>query len=107
MQVNVSARHGHLKQEDQHIIVEKAEKLRRFYDRINSIGVMVDLGKLDQPFVEIQVSAEHSPDFVASTTAATVVAALDATLQKIEQQLRKHKEKVTEHKATGHKHMES
>lgn len=106
MQVNVSARHGHLKQEDQQIIVEKAEKLRRFYDRINSISVTVDLVKLDHPMVEINVSAEHSHDFVASSTATTVGAALDATLQKVEQQLRKHKEKVTEHKATGHKHIE-
>lgn len=106
MQVNVSARHGHLKQEDQQIIVEKAEKLRRYFDRINSIAVTVDLGKLEQPDVEINVSAEHAPDFVASSTAATVGAALDSALQKVEQQLRKYKERVTEHKATGHKHME-
>ncbi|MFO0923675.1 MAG: ribosome-associated translation inhibitor RaiA [Pirellulales bacterium] len=106
MQVKVSARHGHLKQADQQIIVEKAEKLRRFYDRINAIEVTVDLGHLDNPSVEINVSAEQSNDFVASSSASTVGAALDATLQKVEQQLRKHKEKVTGHKATASKHIE-
>lgn len=106
MQVNVSARHGHLKQEDQQIIVEKAEKLRRFFDRINAIVVMVDLGHMDKPLVEINVSAEESHDFVASTEAPTVLAALDLTLAKVEQQLRKHKEKVRSHHATGHKHIE-
>ncbi len=106
MQVKVSARHGHLKQADQQIIVEKAEKLRRFFDRINAIEVTVDLEHLDNPSVEINVSAEQANDFVASSSAPTVGAALDSTLQKVEQQLRRHKEKVTGHKATGHKHIE-
>ncbi len=106
MQVNVSARHGHLKQADQQIIVEKAEKLRRFYDRINAIEVTVDLEHLDKPSVEINVSAEATNDFVASATAPTVIAALDSVLQKVEQQIRKHKEKITDHKVAGHKHIE-
>ncbi len=104
MQVNVSARHGHLKQEDQAIIVEKAEKLRRLFDRINAIEVTVDLEHLDKPTVEINVSAEHTNDFVATTQSTTVIAALDITIGKVEQQIRKHKEKVTEHKGVGVKH---
>ncbi len=104
VQVNVSARHGHLKAEDQAIIVEKVEKVRRLFDRINAIEVTVDLEHLDKPSVEINVSAEHAPDFVASTQSQTILAALDLTIGKVEQQIRKHKEKVTEHKATGVKH---
>jgi putative sigma-54 modulation protein len=104
VQVNVSARHGHLKPEDQAIIVEKVEKVRRLFDRINAIEVTVDLEHLDKPTVEINVSAEHSNDFVATTQSTTVISALDLTIGKVEQQIRKHKEKVTEHKATGVKH---
>jgi putative sigma-54 modulation protein len=106
MQVNVSARHGHLKSEDQAIIVEKTEKLRRFFDRITAIEVTVDLEHLEKPSVEINASAEHTRDFVASSEATTVISALDSCLEKVGQQLRKHKEKVTGHKATGHKHIE-
>jgi putative sigma-54 modulation protein len=106
MQVNVSARHGHLKQQDQQIIVEKADKLRRFFDRINSIEVTVDLEHLEKPGVEIFVSAEGANDFVATCSGPTVINAFDGCLQKVEQQVRKHKEKVTGHKATGHKHIE-
>jgi putative sigma-54 modulation protein len=98
VQVNVSARHGHLKSEDQAIIVEKAEKLRRLFDRINAIEVTVDLEHLDKPSVEINVSAEHTQDFVATTESSSVIAALDLTIGKVEQQLRKHKERVTDHK---------
>lgn len=103
MQINVSARHGHLKQADQQLIVEKAEKIRKFYDRINSIEVTVDLERVDKPHVEINVSAEAAPDFIATATAASVLAALDLAIQKVEQQVRKHKEKVTDHKGVGHK----
>jgi putative sigma-54 modulation protein len=106
MQVNVSARHGHLKQHDQQIIVEKADKLRRFFDRINSIEVTIDLEHLDKPTAEIFVSAEGSNDFVATNSGPTVIVAFEGCLQKVEQQVRKHKEKVTGHKATGHKHIE-
>jgi len=104
VQVNVSARHGHLKAEDQAIIVEKAEKVRRLFDKISAIEVTVDLEHLDKPTVEINVSAEHSHDFVATTQSTTILSALDLTIGKVEQQIRKHKEKVTDHKATPVKH---
>lgn len=104
MQVNISTRHGHLQGEDQQIIAAKVEKLRRFFDRINAIEVTVDLEKLDRPNVEINVSAEHAPDFVAATESSSVVAALDLTLDKVEQQIRKHKERVTDHKGGPNAH---
>lgn len=100
MQVNVSARHGSLSSFDSELIREKAEKLRRLFDRINSIQVTVDFQHETEPRVEINVSAEHAPDFVASGEATTVLSALDQSLQKIEQQLRKHKEKATGHKGS-------
>ena len=105
MQVNVSARHGHLKPEEQAIIIEKSGKVRRLFDRINMIEVTVDLEHLDKPTVEINVSAEHAPDFIATAQAPSILAALDLSIGKVEQQIRKHKEKVTDHKATPVKHI--
>lgn len=106
MQVNVSARHGSLSAYDQDLIREKSEKVRRLYDRVNSIQVTVDLQHQDKPHVEINVSAEHSEDFVSSADANTVLNALDSAIQKVEQQLRKHKEKLTgHHKGAGAKHI--
>jgi putative sigma-54 modulation protein len=54
--------------------------------------------------VEINVSAEHCPEFVSSDKAKTVVTAFDSAMHKMEQQLRKQKEKMTGHKVPGHKH---
>lgn len=105
MQVNVSARHGSLSISDQDIIREKSGKVRRLFDRVNAIHVIVDFHHQTEPRVEINVSAEHTKDFVASATATTVLAALDSVIQKIEQQLRKHKEKLTGHKSTAVKHI--
>lgn len=105
MQVNVSARHGSLGGHDQEVIREKSERVRRLFDRVNAIEVTVDFQHQGQPHVEMNVSAEHTQDFVASASANTVLSALDATIQKIEQQLRRHKEKLTGHKAPGVKHI--
>ncbi|MFK8113959.1 MAG: ribosome-associated translation inhibitor RaiA [Rubripirellula sp.] len=107
MQVNVSARHGSLQPGDQELIVEKTEKLRRLYDRINAIEVTVDLKHLDKPSVEIKVSAEHADDSVATAESSSVISALDVAIPKVEQQLRRLKEKKTGHRATAHKHMEA
>jgi len=106
VQINVSARHGTISSPDNQVIREKAEKLQRFHDRVNAIGVTVDFQK-HEPWVEINVSAEHAPEFVASAHATTVIAAMDAAMAKVEQQLRKHKEKLTDHKAAGIKHISS
>jgi putative sigma-54 modulation protein len=107
VQVNISVRHGNLSAGTQEKITEKAEKLRRLFDRVTAIQVTVDLEHEDKPSLELQVSAEHSADFVATESAGNVFAALDGAVHKIEQQLRKHKEKkITGHRVPGRKQIE-
>lgn len=106
MQVNVSARHGSLSGHDQEIIREKAEKVRRLFNQVNAVEVIVDMQHQESPHVEINVSAEHAPDFVASANAPTVISALDGAIAKVEQQLRKYKQKSTGHKSTAVKHIQ-
>jgi putative sigma-54 modulation protein len=106
VQVKISARHGQLTASTQERIHEKVEKLTRFLDRLTSIEVTVDLEHRDLAQVELHVTAEHSAPFVATDSAATAMAALDGAIHKIEQQLRKRKEKITGHRATGLKHLE-
>ena len=105
MQIRVSVRHGHLQAGDQQLIEEKVEKLRRLFDSVNAIEVIVDMEHIDNPTVELLVSAEHAADCVATAEATTVLGALDLAIPKLEQQLRRTKEKMTGHRATGHKHI--
>lgn len=107
MQVSVSARHGSLQQGDQALIEEKAAKLRRLNDKVTAIVVTVDLEHLENPSVEIRTSVEHAEDCVASADATTVIAALDTAIPKVEQQLRRLKEKASSHRATAHKHIDN
>lgn len=101
MQTNVSMRHGHLSQGTQDRITAKVSKLSRFYDRITAVNVTVDLKREDAPEVEIRVSAELASDFVATDSAPNVIGAVESTVQKLEQQLKKHKQKLTDHRVPG------
>lgn len=94
MQVSISVRHGQLAESTQNTLKSKAEKLSRFFDRIMAIELVVDLQNEQAPSVEVLVSAEHKHDFVASDKSESLTAATDSAVQKIEQQLRKYKEKV-------------
>lgn len=106
MQTTISARHGHLSPAAQEKITEKVEVVRKFFDRLTAIGVTVDLEHRERPSVELRVRAEHHDEFVAIAEAESTFAALDSAIEKMESQLRKFKERLKEHRAVGHKHLE-
>jgi putative sigma-54 modulation protein len=93
VQINISARHGHLSAETQDKIREKLEKLRRLSDRVSAIEATVDLEHVESPSIELRLSVERNDDFIAAEASTSVMAALDGAIHKIEQQLRKHKDK--------------
>ena len=101
MQVNISTRHGNLKAETQAKITDKVEKLRRLFDRVTAIEVTVDLERRESPSLELCVSVEHADDFVATETSGSVMAALDGAIHKLEQQLRKYKDKRRDRRSQG------
>ena len=103
VQINISTRHGHLSDASQDKITNKAEKLARIFDRITSIRVTIDLSDQDNPCVDIGVSAEHKREFVASDRSNNLMSSVDSAVHKLEQQLRKYKEKVQER----HRHPEA
>ena len=98
MQIQVQARHGSLAEATRQKIADKVEKLGRFIERVSSIDVMVDLEKADQPAVEVVVATELKKDFRADYTSGDLWGCLDQTIDKIEQQMRKFKEKMTDHR---------
>jgi len=97
VQIQISTRHGALDPEQQHHLHDKAEKLLKYFCRLMAIEVAVDQGKQAWD-VEILVSAEHKHDFVAREVGPTPESAMDQCVHKIENQLRRYKEKVQKHK---------
>jgi putative sigma-54 modulation protein len=99
VQIKISARHGHLSDDTQRYIRDKAEKLNRLFDRLTMIEVTVDLQEGPKT-VEFVVQAEHKHDIVARETAGDILPALDLALAKVEQRLRRYKEKIQDHRRT-------
>lgn len=100
MQVTVSARHGHLKDDLQKTLHDKAEKLLHYFDRLTSIQVTVDLhrereGKVT---VEIIAHAEHKHEFVATDRDGDVEHAFNLASDRIKQQIKHYKEKLQDHR---------
>lgn len=100
MQVNISVRHGQLSDATREKIATKVEKLARLFERLSAIDVTVNLEHEQTPEVDIRVSAEHKHDFVAAEQSTSLMGALDGVIHKLEQQLRKYKEKVQDHHRT-------
>lgn len=98
MKISVSSKHGQLSDSVQQTIEQKVSKLPKYFDRTTAIDVIVDLEHSDTPIVELVVSAEETDDFFASDNGSNVLNALDKVVSKIERQLRKHKEKLTNHR---------
>ena len=99
VQIKIAARHGHLNDNTQQFIREKAEKLLHFFERLTMIEVTVDLNG-DEKHVEFLVQAEHKHNFVAREKNANLHAAVDLVLDKIEGQLRRYKEKIQDRRRT-------
>lgn len=106
MQINISTRHGHLSAASQEKINEKLAKLKRFHERVTAVELIADVQHPESPHVEVRVSIEKAADCVATDTATSLMAAVDGVIHKLEQQLRKHNEKVKGHRTPGHRHVE-
>lgn len=97
MQVAITCRHGSIRDEVREYIATKSEKLLTFFERVTAIEVTVDFEK-DRAKVEMLVDAEHKHNFVAHDVGSEVIPTFDSVLQKMEQQIRRYKEKLQDHR---------
>lgn len=98
MQINVSTRHGSLSEASQAKISEKVEKLGKFIERLTKIDVIVDLEKPDAPAIDLLAVTEHKKEFKASYTSEELFGCVDQVVDKVQQQMKKFKEKMTDHR---------
>lgn len=102
MQIRISTRHGVVSEETRAKITSKLEKLTRLFERLTDVEVTVDLEHRETPTVDVRVSAEHKHDFVATHQGDDLMGSLDQVIHKLEQQLRKYKEKIqTRHRTAA------
>ena len=97
MQVAITCRHGTIRDDVRDYISNKAEKLLTYFERVSAIQVTVVFVK-DRIEVEILVDMEHRHNFVASDVGEDVSATFEGALHKMEQQIRKYKQKLQDHR---------
>lgn len=102
MQVNVTARHGEMSDPTREKIVAEVSKLSRFWDRITTIDVVVDLEPAGNPVVEVQIHSQRAREFYVQSQVGELFASLNDAIRKLEQQLKKFKEKkIDSHRGGG------
>jgi len=98
VQIEVTSRHGTVSDDVRRYIVQKSEKILTFFERVTAIQVTVDFENTHLIKVEMLVDAEHKHDFVANDVGQDVISTFDRTLHKMEQQVRKYKERIQDHR---------
>lgn len=99
MHIEISTRHGLILDPPQHQYVqEKAEKLLKYFNRLTEIDIVIDRLKAGW-WMEMVVSAEHKHDFVAHGDAPRLEAVTDQVVHMIEQQIRRYKDRIQDHRS--------
>lgn len=93
MNVTISTRHGNVSEQTQAHLESKVEKLGRNFDSVVGIEILIDLANREKPNLSVTVKQKNVPDAFASIENMELLTAMDMALDKLEQQLRKAKEK--------------
>lgn len=97
MIVTVSSRHMEVTPALKAYAEQKANKLLKYYDRIQEIEVVINAEK-DAIHVEMIVNAEHNDKFIAHHGEGDAYACIDECAGKLERQLTEHKKKFRNRK---------
>jgi putative sigma-54 modulation protein len=99
MQVKFSSKHMTITPAIETYANRKVEKLRRFFDRIQQIDVVIDKVKNGYN-IEIITDVEHHESFVATAQHQDLYAGIDLGVDRAIRQLRDHKSRLRDHKVT-------
>lgn len=97
MRITVTGRHMDVNEAVRSYAEEKASKLSRYYDRLQSVEVIFD-HQAGHHFCEVIAKGDHHTTFVAKERHADLQASLDVALKELERQLTRHKEKFRNRK---------
>jgi len=97
----INARHMDVPDGMRSHLEEKAAKLPRFYNNIQSIEVILDR-EADHSIVEIVAHAKKKHTFVATHRGESLQACLDGCLDKIIEQVRRYKDRVRDRQGPPH-----
>ncbi|TKB47888.1 ribosome hibernation promoting factor [Thalassotalea mangrovi] len=95
MQINLSGHHVEITDSLKGFVDSKFEKLSRHFDHINNVYVVLTVEKLQQ-IAEATVNL-NGGEIHASSEHQDMYAAIDGLIDKLDRQVIKHKEKISQH----------
>ncbi len=98
MEIIVSGKHLEITEPIRAYALDKAGKLSKFFDHIQSVEVIADKGQGTQFEIEMIAHVGRHDPFIATTQGDDLYATIDQTQSKLERQLADHKQKVKNHK---------
>ena len=101
MSIVVKARHMDATDAIKDYVEKRAAKLTKFYNRLHNIEVVLDI-EADKPSVEVVASAAKKSTFVATHREDDMYACIDHCMDKVTEQIKRHKEKVRDHQGPPH-----
>ncbi|MBN2489317.1 MAG: ribosome-associated translation inhibitor RaiA [Planctomycetes bacterium] len=93
MNVNITGRHVDITQPLRDYVVEKVERLARFFDRISRLQVTLNI-EGDRHIAEVILSANRGVTLIAEEVAGDMYSAVDLVVDKLGRQLKRHKGKL-------------
>lgn len=100
MQIEVTVRDASITADMKARAEEKAQRLLKYYDKIQSIRVVLNRGG-DGFSCEFLADLEHMHDLVAHTTGHDMSAVIDQTADRLERQVVEHKDRTRHRKGRG------
>ena len=97
MQINIIARHVELTPAIEEYVMKKAERLPRYFDRIEGIEIIID--KTHHDFeIEVISKIEHGDPIVAHSDSQDMYACIDQCMDRAVRQLSDHKSRLRDRK---------
>ena len=105
MQINITGHHVDVSPALRAYVTEKMQRLTRHFDQVTSINVILNVEKLQQQ-AEATVNAGGRTIF-ATETAKDMYASIDGLIDKLDRQVRRYKDRLTNHQHVKHEPVET
>ena len=102
MNLNITGRHVEVTPAIREYVTSKLDRVIRHFDNVTSVGVILSVEKLKQK-AEVSLHVRGKDIFVESED-ADLYAAIDAMTDKLDRQVQKYKQKLTDHNHESVKH---
>ena len=105
MQINITGHHVEVTPALRAYVTEKMQRITRHFDQVSSINVILNVEKLQQQ-AEATVNAAGRTIFAAET-AMDMYASIDKLVDKLDRQVRRYKDRITDHHHAKHEPVET